>query len=84
MPNLVPYCDTDTSTLTFTNNGQVRCDSPGVQHAWQFEELENLGSAFTPMTIQDGLEISAAIILVWTVGYIGRLVIATVLKSRYG
>lgn len=36
------------------------------------------------LTLTEGAQITAAILLVWTIGYIGRMIIAVVLKSRYG
>lgn len=86
MALLVPVCETDdtiTGGLTFTNNGQVRCDGPGATLAWQQFDYEDMSPVMQPLDTADGLLITGAILLTWTIGYIGRLFIKTVIGSRW-
>lgn len=87
MALVVPACDLDidtTGSLSYTNNGQVRCDGPGATLAWVELDPDTLGDGIMqPLSIADGLLITAAIILCWTVGLIGRMFIHTITKTRY-
>lgn len=83
MARIVPICDTDIGNIVYTNNGQFRCDGPGATVAWIEVQEEDLNvQTLADVTIAEGLQISAAIALVWTVGFIGRTIIRTVLKTR--
>lgn len=76
-------CDTDTGTLSFDAGERPRCRDGSNNSAWVVVDENSLEvETITDLSIADGLEITAAIALVWTVGFIGRTVIRTVLKTR--
>lgn len=88
MAFVVPVCDTDIATagaLTYTNNGQARCDAPGATLAWIEVDSDTLGQGvFPPLTYQEGFEISGGIIALWALCWVARMLIQTIRQTRYG
>lgn len=83
MPRSVLICDTDINTISFDAGERPRCRDASNNNAWIIvEEAELQVETFGDLSITDGLQISAAIVLVWTVGYVGRMVIHTVMRTR--
>lgn len=83
MPRSAVICDTDINILSFDANERPRCRDGANNNAWIIvEEAELQVETFGDLSITDGLQISASIVLVWTVGYVGRMVIHTVMRTR--
>ncbi len=84
MPRVTILCDTDIHTLTFNATHHPSCADGSNVNAWQVvPEADLQVETLADLSIVEGLEITAAIALVWTIGYIGRVIIQTVMRTRY-
>lgn len=81
MPMVVLSCDP--VNLSISNQGVPSCEDAGNNPAWVSIDSDNLQSIFQPISIADGLLITGAILFAWTIGYIGRLFIKTIIGSRW-
>jgi len=84
MPRVTILCDTDIHILTFNATHYPSCADGSNVNAWQVvSEADLQVEMLADLSIVEGLEIIAAIALVWTIGYIGRVIIQTVMRTRY-
>lgn len=85
MARVVPVCDTDIGPIQYTTNGQFRCNGPGATVAWIEVEEEDLNvQTLADLSLEDGGLIAGAVVGVWTIGYVCRLVIITIFRTRFG